>query len=444
MSRLSVFSGQPLRGEITLPGDKSISHRAALLAAMANGESRIQHFLDSGVTRALLNALRQLGVDWQIEGETLTVHGQAWRTPAQALDCGNSATTLRLLAGALAARNTAAVLDGSSGLRRRPMGRILQPLRAMGVPIHSADDEHAPLFIESRPAGQPLLGLTHRLSVASAQVKSCLLLAGLAADAPITVIEPHRSRDHSERLLSALGVRMESGPLENGWGVTVHPLQKDLPPFHLTIPGDVSAAAFWAVAASITPGSQIRLRGVGLNPGRTGLLEALQAMGGRIEIMPQGEQGGEPVGDVIVSHAHLRGIEISGERVTAMIDEFPVFAVAAACAEGITRVREAEELRHKESDRIRAVCEMLNALGVRVEEQPDGFTVYGQGGLKGGGVISAAGDHRIAMAAAVAGLTAARPVTVQGAEIMAESYPQFVDTLQALGGKIRVEAENSG
>lgn len=441
MSRLTVFSGQPLRGEITLPGDKSISHRAALLAAMADGESRVDHFLDSGVTRALLNALRQLGVDWQIEGETLTVLGQNWRTPAQALDCGNSATTLRLLAGALAARNTAAVLDGSAGLRRRPMGRILQPLQAMGVPVRSADDEHAPLFIEPRPAGQPLRSLTHRLSVASAQVKSCLLLAGLAADGPVTVIEPHRSRDHSERLLGALGVTIESSPVENGWGVTVQPLQKDLPPFHLAIPGDVSAAAFWAVAASITPASQICLRGVGLNPGRIGLLEALQAMGGRIEIIPQGEQGGEPVGDVIVSHARLCGIEISGERVTAMIDEFPVFAVAAACAEGITRVREAEELRHKESDRIRAVCEMLQALGARVEEHPDGFTVYGQGDLRGGAVVSAAGDHRIAMSAAVAGLAAAQPVTVQGAEIMAESYPQFADTLQALGGKIRVEAD---
>lgn len=444
MSDLTILSGLPLRGEVILPGDKSISHRAALLAAMAEGESRIHHFLDSGVTRALLNALHHLGVEWQLDGETLTVQGQAWRSPSQALSCGNSATTLRLLAGALAARNTAAVLDGSPGLRRRPMGRIVEPLRAMGVPIRATDGDHAPLSLEARPAGERLRGGVHRLAVASAQVKSCLLLAGLAAESPLTVIEPHRSRDHSERLLSALGVRLECAPAEDGWGVTLHPSGNPLPAFHLTIPGDVSAAAFWVVAAAITPGSRITLRGVGLNPGRIGLLDALQEMGALIEIIPRGEQGGEPVGDVIVCHAPLRGIEISGERVTAMIDEFPVFAVAAACAEGITQVREAEELRHKESDRIRAVCEMLNALGVRVEEHPDGFTVYGEGGLRGGAVISAAGDHRIAMAAAVAGLAAARPVTVQGAEIMAESYPQFVGTLQALGGKIRVEAENSG
>ncbi|GIV62722.1 MAG: 3-phosphoshikimate 1-carboxyvinyltransferase [Bellilinea sp.] len=439
MSRLTVFPGNPLCGEVHLPGDKSISHRAALLAAMADGHSRLYHFLDSGVTRALLNALQQLGVDWQIEGETLNVQGGPWRSPQQPLHCGNSATTLRLLAGALAARNTAAVLDGSAGLRRRPMGRILQPLCAMGVPIHSPDGEHAPLTLSRRPAGQPLFGTTHRLSVASAQVKSCLLLAGLAAESPVTVIEPHRSRDHSERLLKALGVKIESWTIEEGWGVTVQPHPAPLPAFHLTIPGDTSAAAFWVVAASITPASRITLRGVGLNPGRIGLLEALQEMGGRIEIIPQGEQGGEPVGDVIVTHGNLRGIEICGERVTAMIDEFPVFAVAAAFAQGMTRVREAEELRHKESDRIRALCSLLKALGADVVEHPDGFTIDGRGGLKGGAAVPAEGDHRIAMAAAVAGLAAAEPVTVQGAEIMAESYPDFAKTLQMLGGSIRME-----
>ncbi len=444
MSRLTVFPSHALSGEVSLPGDKSISHRAALLAAMAEGESRIHHFLDSGVTRALLNALRQLGAFWHLDGETLTVHGQSWRNPPQALDCGNSATTLRLLAGALAARNTAAVLDGSPGLRRRPMGRILQPLRQMGAAIDSADGEHAPLTLSQRPAGKPLRAAVHRLAIASAQVKSCLLLAGLAADGRVTVIEPHRSRDHSERLLSALGVKIENRQAEDGWEVTIQPHPAALPAFQLTIPGDVSAAAFWAVAASIAPASRLALRGVGLNPGRIGLLEALQEMGGRIEIIPRGEQGGEPVGDVIVSHAELRGIEIRGERVTAMIDEFPVFAVAAACAGGITRVREAEELRHKESDRIGALCNLLSALGATVEEQPDGFTIYGQGGLRGGAAVHAGGDHRIAMAAAIAGLAARQAVTVQGAEIMAESYPQFVETLQLLGGKIRMEAENNG
>lgn len=444
MSRLTVFPGQPLRGEVNLPGDKSISHRAALLAAMAEGESRMEHFLDSGVTRVLLDALSGLGIRWQLQDETLTVEGQGWRIPATALNCGNSATTLRLLAGALAARNTAAVLDGSAGLRRRPMGRILQPLRTMGVAIDSADGEHVPLTISQRLTGKPLRATTHRLPIASAQVKSCLLLAGLAAEGAVTVIEPHRSRDHSERLLSALGVEIESRPLEDGWGVTIQPHPAALPPFHLTIPGDTSAAAFWLTAACITPGSRIVLRGVGLNPGRIGLLEALQEMGGRIEVIPRGEQGGEPVGDVVVCHADLRGIEIDGERVTAMIDEFPVFAVAAVFAKGTTRVHQAEELRHKESDRIRALCSLLSALGATVEEHPDGFTVYGQGRLQGGAVVQAEGDHRIAMAAAIAGLAADQPVTVQGAEIMAESYPNFAETLRGLGGKIRMEAENGG
>ncbi len=444
MSDLTIWPGSPLCGEVSLPGDKSISHRAALLAAMAEGESHIQRFLDSGVTRALLNALRRLGVAWQLDGETLTVQGQAWRSPAQPLDCGNSATTLRLLAGALAARNTAAALDGSPGLRRRPMGRIVEPLRAMGVPIRAADGEHAPLSIAERPVGQRLRGGVHRLAVASAQVKSCLLLAGLAADSPLTVIEPHRSRDHSERLLSALGVRLECAPAEDGWGVTLHPSGDPLPAFRLTIPGDVSAAAFWVVAAAITPGSRITLRGVGLNPGRIGLLDALREMGALIEIIPRGEQGGEPIGDLIVQHADLRGIEVYGERVTAMIDEFPVFGVAAAFAHGVTSVREAEELRHKESDRIRALCGLLSALGATVEEHPDGFTVYGQAGLRGGAAVPAGGDHRIAMAAAIAGLAAKQPVTVQGAEIMAESYPQFSDTLRGLGAKLRTEADHNG
>lgn len=444
MSRLTVFPGHPLRGEVNLPGDKSISHRAALLAAMGEGESRMDHFLDSGVTRVLLDALSGLGIRWQLQGETLTVEGQAWRNPAEVLNCGNSATTLRLLAGALTARNTAAVLDGSAGLRRRPMGRILLPLREMGAVIESVDGEHAPLTLAQRPAGKPLRATTHRLPIASAQVKSCLLLAGLAAEGPVTVIEPHRSRDHSERLLSALGVQVESASVPQGWAVTIHPYHGSLPPLHLIIPGDFSAAAFWLVAASVTPGSRITLPGVGLNPGRIGLLEALQEMGGRIEVIPRGEQGGEPVGDVIAAHADLQGIEIHGERVTAMIDEFPVFAVAAAFARGTTRVRQAEELRHKESDRIRALCSLLTALGASVEEHPDGFTIYGQAGLRGGATVQAEGDHRIAMAAAIAGLAADQPVTVQGAEIMAESYPNFAETLQGLGGEIRMEAENNG
>ncbi len=447
MKRLTIMPGAALRGEIDLPGDKSISHRAALFAALADGESRVENFLDSGVTRALLNCLSALGVNWQLEHTRLTVCGGEWDTPARPLDCGNSATTLRLLAGALAATGVAAVLDGSAGLRRRPMRRIVQPLRQIGVPIGAVnsvslpeEDDHAPLVLYARPAEKRLNGGVLRLDIASAQVKSCLLLAGLAADSPLAVIEPHRSRDHTERMLAAMGVHLSSAQTENGWQATVYPPDQALRPLNLRIPGDFSAAAFWIVAALITPGSQLRLRGVGLNPGRTGLLESLLEMGARIEVQPRGEQGGEPVGDLLVECSPLRGIEIGGERVTAMIDEFPIFGVAAAYAHGASVVRDAVELRYKESDRIAALCRLLAALGGQAEAQPDGFTIYGRGGLAGGAVFDPGGDHRMAMAAAIAALAARQAATVVQADIIRESYPEFVQVLARLGGIVHEEA----
>ncbi|MEW6648803.1 MAG: 3-phosphoshikimate 1-carboxyvinyltransferase [Chloroflexota bacterium] len=461
MTRLTIEPGAPLRGEIHPPGDKSISHRAALFAALARGESRVENFLDSGVTRAMLNCLSALGVDWHLQHTSLMVRGAAWQTPASPLECGNSATTLRLLAGGLAAAGVAAVLDGSPGLRRRPMDRIVQPLRQIGAPIRASDGGHAPLVLDARPAGKCLNGGVLRLDVASAQVKSCLLLAGLACDSPLTVIEPHCSRDHSERMLAAMGVGMSTERMEAGWAVTltpphlsrsqgsgvtpphlsrsqgsgVTPPAGDLRPLNLRIPGDFSAASFWIVAALITPGSRLAIRGVGLNPGRTGLLESLLEMGARIEVQPRGEQGGEPLGDLWVEHSPLRGIEISGERVTAMIDEFPVFSIAAAFAEGVTKVRDALELRYKESDRIASLCRLLAALGGQAEAQPQGFIVHGRGGLAGGAVFDPGGDHRMAMAAAVAGMAARQAVTIQAAEIIRESYPDFVQVLVDLGGQ---------
>lgn len=435
MTRLTIEPGAPLRGEIHPPGDKSISHRAALFAALARGESRVENFLDSGVTRAMLNCLSALGVDWHLQHTSLMVRGAAWQTPASPLECGNSATTLRLLAGGLAAASVAAVLDGSPGLRRRPMDRIVQPLRQIGAPIRASDGGHAPLVLDARPTGNRLNGGVLRLDVASAQVKSCLLLAGLACDSPLTVIEPHCSRDHSERMLAAMGVQLSGVQTENGWQVTLSPPPGALRPLDLRIPGDFSAAAFWIVAALITPGSRLAIRGVGLNPGRTGLLSALLEMGARIEVQPRGEQGGEPLGDLWVEHSPLRGIEISGERVTAMIDEFPVFSIAAAFAEGVTKVRDALELRYKESDRIASLCRLLAALGGQAEAQPQGFIVHGRGGLAGGVVFDPGGDHRMAMAAAVAGMAARQAVTIQAAEIIRESYPDFVQVLVDLGGQ---------
>jgi 3-phosphoshikimate 1-carboxyvinyltransferase len=364
----------PLRGSVHLPGDKSISHRAALLAAMAGGESRIEGMLRAGVTQAMLDSLSALGVDWRWEGMTLVVEGVGRRgfRPADpmrtvsaglvpALYCGNSATTIRLLAGALSGlpqweadlKAGEFILDGSSQLRKRPMRRIIEPLREMGAEIRSAGDrECAPLAVKSAK----LSGIDYRMPVASAQVKTSILLAGLNAAGSTLVEEPSPSRDHTERLLRWLGVRTELQPRS----VRVYPLDEPLPELDLRVPGDFSSAAFLLVAASIVPGSDVLLKGVGLNPRRTGLLAVLRRMGARIEEVERSESACEPVGDLRVVSAPLAGTVIEGAEVVDMIDEFPVLAVAAACAEGTTEVRGASELRHKESDRISVLAGELS------------------------------------------------------------------------------------
>jgi 3-phosphoshikimate 1-carboxyvinyltransferase len=441
---LIVHPGSRLSGEVILPGDKSISHRAALFAAMAQGDSRIDHFLVSGVTRAMLDALTDLGVLWELEGETLWVSGEGHFTaPTTPVFCGNSATTLRLLAGAVAAAGIPAVLDGSPGLRRRPMDRIVDPLRAMGVEIVSSEQGGAPLTIAGRASSSRLRAIDHVLPIASAQVKSCLLLAALVADGPVTISEPALSRDHSERMLRSLGISIETFLLDDHPAVRITPpADIAFPPIEMTIPGDFSAAAFLLVAGLITPGSHLTLRGVNLNATRSGLLETLQEMGAGIVVTNQRQQSGEPVGDLIVQPAELQGVSVSGERVVQMIDEFPVFGVAAAYARGRTVVSQARELRYKESDRITALCERLKILGVQVEETPDGFIIDGNGAVAGGCRVDAQGDHRLAMALAVAGLGAGRFVEIQQAEIMSESFPQFPAVLQRLGADLVEMEEN--
>ena len=453
---LTVEPGRPLVGEIGasgtdaagdgealgLPGDKSLSHRAALFAAMAEGESQIENFLVSGVTDAMLKALSALGVPWQLNGSSLHVHGVGLRSPdgrctvveGVTLDCGNSATTLRLLAGALAAWGATATLDGSTGLRRRPMRRISEPLQSMGVQIESHDG-CAPLIL--RPGSMPLHALDYSLPIASAQVKSCLLLAALSGEAPTTLIEPGPSRDHTERMLRAMGVEVDNRKLDGENWITrlVPPKPASLEPLHIRLPGDMSAAAFLIVAALITPGSQIALRQVGLNPTRTGLLDSLSEMGADLDLANLGEQGGEPVGDIIARYSPLHGVQVSGDRVVRMIDEFPIFAVAAAYADGETVVRDAVELRHKESDRISALGLELRRLGVQFEETPDGFTIQGGRPVLGRRVESH-GDHRLAMSLAVSGLAAQQPVQVEGAEMIGESFPAFVDVLRILGAAV--------
>ena len=441
--RLRVTPGKPLRGSYKPHGDKSLAHRAALLAAVAQGESTIDNFLVAGVTQAMLRALTALGVALELGDDQLVVRGlgiDGLTPPAEAIDCGNSATTLRLLAGGLAAAGVRATLDGSHGLRRRPMGRIIEPLRMMGVPVIS-EDNRAPLGLGA--GHMPLQALTYRLQVASAQVKSCLLLAGLAAGGVTTLDEPGPSRDHTERMLRNLGFQVSSEEIMIE-DVALYrtrlepPRRLAIPALKLSLPGDISAAAFLIVAALITPGSEVLIREVGLNPTRTGLLDALQAMGADIQVEAAGERHGEPLGDLSVRHSTLCGTEVSGETVVRMIDEFPAFAVAAAFAQGETVVRQAEELRHKESDRIKALCQELRALGGEVVETPDGFIINGKGGLKGG-AVEAHGDHRLAMALAVAGLATEEAVAVDGAEAYYESFPDFPQALQLLGAEASVD-----
>lgn len=436
---LAISNASPLTGEIRLPGDKSLSHRAALFAALAEGESVIDCFLVSGVTRAMLNALTALGVTWRLDGTRLTVHGKGlhgFTPPAGPIFCGNSATTLRMLAGALAAAGTPCTLDGSEGLRKRPMNRITEPLQSMGVPV-STPNGCAPLALGTRTSDTPLRATDYTLPVASAQVKSCLILAALAADGVTTLHEPGPSRDHTERMLAAMGADIRA---DEALTVRIAPLDKPLVPLRLELPGDFSSAAFLLVAAALVPKSHICIRDVGLNPTRTGILDVLKDMGANIHIENPRTVSGEPVGDIRLIAAPLKAVRVSGDTVVRMIDEFPVFAVAACFAQGVTEVREAEELRYKETDRIAVLCDELKKLGVRIDEHKDGFTIHG--GTLTGGTCEAHGDHRLAMSLALTGLAAPNPVTVHHAEILTESFPNFTTQLRSLGATV-IETQQS-
>jgi 3-phosphoshikimate 1-carboxyvinyltransferase len=436
---LHVHPGNPLRGEISLPGDKSISHRAALFAALAQGESQIENFLVAGVTEVMLQALSTLGVQWELNENVLTIHGKGFSgltSPSNQINCGNSGTTLRLLAGALAAANVPTVLDGSPGLRSRPMRRVVDPLQAMGALIDSTDEGTAPLTLGDRPSQVKLRGVEHKLSVPSAQVKTAILLAGLTGDAPTTVSEPAKSRDHTERMLSGMGVHIDQKSVDGNNCITLTPpTRNDLIPIEIIVPGDFSSASFLIVAALITPGSNILIKDVGLNPTRTGLLDVLLDMGANIQVTNRHEQCNEPVGDIQVRYSELKGVQVTGSQVVRMIDEFPIFAVAGAYASGETTVTQASELRFKESDRISSICTQLQAVGVKVNEHEDGFTIKGSE-QPIGGEVKPQGDHRLAMSLAVCGLGTEKGNTIKNAEIFLESYPGFVDALRTLGAEV--------
>jgi 3-phosphoshikimate 1-carboxyvinyltransferase len=408
-----------VRGEITLPGDKSISHRAVIFAAIARGESRIHNFSGGGDNRSTIHAFQTLGVEITQTGTAVLVKGRGWdglHAPSETLDCGNSGTTMRLLSGLLAGRPFASRLDGDASLRSRPMGRVITPLREMGADIVSEGGENrAPLRIN----GQSLHGISYQSPVASAQVKSAILLAGLQGRGVTRVWEPVRSRDHTERMLPAFGGRLQV----RGTAVTIAGGQ-ELHACDVEVPGDLSSAAFFIGAALVVPGSELYVRGVGLNPTRTGVLDVFLAMGGAMTTLNLHEVCGEPVGDLLVRPSTLQGIEIDGELIVRAIDEVPVIAVVAAFAHGTTVIRGAQELRVKESDRLRALATTLLALGARVSELPDGLAIEGEIGLRGGRVQSF-DDHRIAMALTVAGLAATDKIVLEGTGCVDISFPGF-------------------
>ncbi len=431
MDQIIIQPG-PLTGTTTVPADKSITHRSLLFGAIASGVSRVRHGLRSGDTLATLGVVRRLGIqvtetdsgEWLIHGRGL--HGL--QEPDEVLDCINSGTTARLLLGLLAGQSFFSVLAGSPQLRKRPMGRVTDPLRRMGAQIWGRDQGRLlPLAVQ----GSPLRGIEYALPVASAQMKSALLLAGLYASGLTVVIEPGPARDHTERMLSSMGAPItRKGPY-----ITSERPSQELTPLDMTIPGDFSSAAFLLAAGAIIPGSHLVLRGVGINPTRRGLLDALQDMGAQVQVLDERESGGEPVGDLEIRFGPLQGITLQGKQIVTLIDELPVFAVIATQAHGETVVRDAAELRVKETDRIATTVMELQKMGAAIEERPDGFVIHGPTHLHGTHVWSH-GDHRLAMALTVAGLVAEGVTVVREIACAADSFPGFVDTLRDLGAII--------
>jgi 3-phosphoshikimate 1-carboxyvinyltransferase len=428
--RLKARFAGPLSGRVRPPGDKSISHRALILGALAEGTTEISGLLESADVLNTAGALRALGADVENLGEG------RWRVAGPAplhdgrIDCGNSGTGARLLMGALARFPISVEIDGDASLRSRPMGRVMKPLQEMGARFQGGD--RLPLTL----AGGSLKAIEYRLPVASAQVKSAVLLAGLGADGTTVVIEPEPTRDHTERMLQAFGAALDIRPDGAGRRIALRGGQT-LRACAVAVPGDPSSAAFPLAAALVAPGSQVRIEAMLMNPARIGLLETLIEMGAEIAVENRRTAGGEEVADITARHSRLAGVEVPAERAPAMIDEYPILAVATAFAEGDTVMRGLAELRVKESDRIALMAAGLEACGVDVEEEPEGLIVHGQGRPpRGGAMVETHGDHRIAMAHLVLGLASEAPVTVDEAGMIATSFPGFRELMVGLGGEI--------
>lgn len=427
----AVQPGNALRGTTIVPGDKSISHRAVFFGAMANGTTHVRGWLPAGDTEASLRAARALGVPVERHSDTeLTIHGGEMKKPDSPLDLVNAGTGIRLLTGIMAGQPFESVLDGSEQLRRRPMNRIITPLRTMGADIEGKNG-YAPLHVKPTQ----LHGIHYDMPVASAQVKSAVLLAGLFAEGDTVVTQPGPARDHTERMLAAMGANL----VTDGNIVTLMP-NGALKPMDFTVPGDMSSAAFLIVAALVVPGSEITLTGVSLNPTRTGILDALREMGADMTVTETGLEAGDPVGTITARHSALKGVDVGGEIVVRMIDEFPIFMVAALCAEGETTVRDATELRVKETDRLAVMTAELSKMGAKITETEDGFSLIGAQTLMGA-MVYGHDDHRISMSLVVAGLAAQGNSTVLDARCAGDSFPGYAETLQRLGADVVVREE---
>ena len=418
---------RPLRGELAVPGDKSIGHRAVIFASIAHGRSRIDNLSGGEDNLRTVEAFKNLGVRISDEGDVLSIDGKGWeglRSPGRAIDCGNSGTTMRLISGVLAGRPFVTTLDGDDSLRQRPMQRVIEPLSRMGAQILSRNGKGgAPLEIH----GGRLSGIRYATPVASAQVKSAVILAGLQAEGVTVVEEPQQSRDHTEIIARAFGAKLE---VKRGRSISVAGPQT-LSATDVRVPGDLSSAAFFMVAAATVPGSDLLIKNVGCNPTRSGVIDVLRRMGASIEFIRSREEAGEPVADVRVIGGALKGVEIGAEMVARTIDEYPVLSVAAALAEGTTTVSGAKELRYKESDRIAVMTAELRKLGARVEEREDGMRIEGRRRLEGASLRSY-GDHRVAMALAVAGISSRGGVEINDSACADISFPGFFDLLEGI------------
>ncbi|TDO95046.1 3-phosphoshikimate 1-carboxyvinyltransferase [Halanaerobium saccharolyticum] len=421
-----VEPAKKINGEIKVPGDKSISHRSLILSSIAEGESRIEGLLEAEDCLSTMGIMRDLGIEITKEGAgKYTVQGKGLDGLEEAddvLDCGNSGTSMRLLAGLLASQDFYSVLTGDHSLRKRPMQRIIGPLSKMGAQIWSRRDGLAPLSIK----GQKLESMEYKLPVASAQLKSSILLAALKTEAETVIIEPAVSRDHTERMLLGAGLDLEI--LEDRI-ILKEAAARKLNPFQIKVPGDISSAAFFIAAGLLADQGELLIKNVGINQTRSGFLEVIEAMNGRIELLNKRDQGGEPTADILVKPSKLKGTEVSGGVIPRLIDEIPIISVLAVFAEGRTVIKDAAELRVKETDRIMAVVKEFEKLGIEIIENEDGMEISGPQTVKGGIEVESYHDHRIAMSLAVLALNTENGITIKGSEIIATSFPNFKDLL---------------